>query len=352
MNDQTIQSGALEDDRVLEEKEKDFLLAEAVSSPDVVRWEEKHKVQWRRFEIFNQNGSGSCVAQSGAKLLGIIYKLRNPDDGYVHFSATDIYQKRKNKPSGGMQGVDAFNIMREGVTLESLVPSQNMNDRAMDGVVIPQYKREVGKVFKIGGYLTLPTADIETVASTIQKTGKGVMVWFYFNRDEWGSVPNIQDTSLAPYEQKALRHSVVAVDFTIYQGKKALIIEDSWGFGAGMGGQRVVTEDFFKVRNIFSAYALNFKFSQSSERVEVREFTKELEFTTFVSCDTETVRLQEELKRRGFFPDMECTGYFGAITKRAVGKFQEAHGIVRKGGPGYGRFGPDTMEKLNSLINR
>lgn len=347
MND--IQSGALIDDRVKEEKEKDFLFAETVGSPDPVIWEEKPKSEWRRFPIFNQDGSGSCVAQTAAKLMGIMYWLDN--DEYVHFSATHLYQRRKNRPNGGMLGVDALSIMQNGVTLEELVPSQDMSDREMDETLIADYKREVGRVFKTGGFVTLPTADIDTVASVIQRTSKGVMTWFYFNLDEWGSVPNIQDTELSAYAQKTCRHSVAAVDFTLYKGKKALIIEDSWGFGAGMGGQRIITEDFFKVRNIFSAYARNFTFVETTEKVSVNPFEKDLEFTTVVSCDIETVRLQEELKRRGFFPDMECTGYYGAITKRAVGKFQERYGIVSNNEEGYGRFGPRTRSTLNSLIN-
>ena len=49
-----------------------------------------------------------------------------------------------------MNGVDAFNIARKGVTLEELVPSQNMNDATMDGIEVQKYKEEVGEIFKIG----------------------------------------------------------------------------------------------------------------------------------------------------------------------------------------------------------
>jgi len=89
--------------------------------------------------------------------------------------------KEENDPGaqrlfGGMAGVDAFNIARKGVTLEELVPSQDMTDPQMDGAEIPQYKQDVGSVFKIGNYVSLPIKDIDTIASVIQTTNKGMMV--------------------------------------------------------------------------------------------------------------------------------------------------------------------------------
>jgi hypothetical protein len=184
-----FQSGALIDERPFEEKEKDYLFKEMVASINPVNWVEKSFAEWRVFPIFNQDGSGSCVAQTLAKLLGILYWLKN--QCYVHFSATHIYQRRANKPSVGMAGVNAFDIAAKGVTLEELVPSQAMNDYQMDDIEIPEYKEEVGEIFKIHNYVILPIKDIDTIASIIQTTGKGVMVWFYFKTDEWTDVPKI-----------------------------------------------------------------------------------------------------------------------------------------------------------------
>ena len=167
----------------------------------------------------------NCVAQTVAKLLGILYFLKNSSEPYVHFSAAHIFQRRQNKPASGMWGVDAFNIARKGVTLEVLAPSQNFNDAQMDGLAIEQYKQDVGQVFKMGNYVELPFRDIDTVASTIQKTKKGVMVWFFFKYDEWTNVPKILHPTLAYFDSDALRHSVTAVDFTMYGGEKALIID-------------------------------------------------------------------------------------------------------------------------------
>lgn len=291
----------------------------------------------------------NCVAQTEAKELGMMRFLK--DGNYVHFSATDIYFQRSNKPAGGMAAVDARNIIKNnGATLEVLVPSQNMNDAQMDAVVIEPYKREVGGVFKVPNYIELPAKDIETVASVIQTTGKGVMVWFYFKREEWTAHPIILDPNLKLEDLEAnVRHSVTAVDFALVGGKKCLIIEDSWGTSFGVAGQRVIDEDFFKVRNWYAGYLVSFKFDTSSlPNKPQHTFLTDLEFG-MVNGDVGA--LQDCLRFEGLFPiNAQSTGYFGAITKKAVQGFQVKHAIVSAGGAGYGRVGPKTRAKLNELF--
>ena len=50
------------------------------------------------------------------------------------------------------------------------------------------------------------------------------------------------------------------------------------------------------------------------------------------------------------YPEGKVTGYFGSLTAKAVGKFQEKYGIAMPGDAGYGNFGPKTRAKLNELI--
>lgn len=53
------------------------------------------------------------------------------------------------------------------------------------------------------------------------------------------------------------------------------------------------------------------------------------------------------------YPSGLVTGYFGALTQAAVQRFQAAQGIVSSGTPattGYGRVGPTTLARLNSLM--
>ncbi|QGH73345.1 MAG: papain family cysteine protease [Siphoviridae sp. cttb18] len=344
-------SGAVIDTRTEEEKAKDKRITELVASLDQVNWVEKPQSAWRKFPIFQQNGSGSCVYQTISKMKGIFYWLKN--QVYVHFSATHGYQRRANRPGTGMGAVDAFNIAKQGTTLEELVPSQNMNDAQMDSIIIPQYKQDVGKVFAVGEPIFLPVQDIEAVASVIQKTGKAVMVWFYFGMNEWNqAVPQIVDPALGLIGAPGL-HSVTAVDFTLYQGKKALIIEDSWGAGVGINGQRVITEDFYKVRNWFAGYFMNFKFEEQTMPKPIHTFTTELKY----GDENYSVKmLQEILKYEGLFPiNTTSTGKYYGTTAESVLKFQRKYAVAPESEltmlAGM-RVGPKTIAKLNELYSQ
>lgn len=335
-------NGALIDERSEEEKAKDFLFEEVVASYTPVNWIEKAPTTWRKFPIFNQDGSGSCVAQTMAKMLGVMYWLKN--NVYVHFSATHIYQRRANKPAGGMNGVDCFNIARKGTTLEVLVPSQDMKDSQMDAIKIDKYKEDVGTVFKIGNFVLDPVKDIDAIASIIQATGKPVMVWFYFNYPEWTDQPVVKK-EIDLNASTTCRHSVTAVDFTLYKGKKCLIIEDSWGTSYGRAGVRIIDEDFFKARNWFAGHVMNFSFDEYTDPTPLPTPTVFTQTMKFGDRSPQVVLLQNKLKSSGFFPsNIDSTGYYGSITKQSVSKFQAKYGLVVDGVVGEG-----TLKKLNEV---
>lgn len=332
-NDPVFQIGVVDDTRDEVEKLSDFKQSELVSAFVAPVWKEKTLDQCRNFPIFNQDGSGSCVAQTMAKLLGINYY--NDNGTYVHFSATHIYQRRANKPSSGMGGIDVFEIARKGVTLEELVPSQNMSDTAMDSTEIASYKQQVGEIFKSGNYIFLNNGDIDQVASTIEATKKGVMIWIFAQYDEWTEVPAILNPSLTK-ENAPIRHSIAVVDYMLYNGKKALVIEDSWGVGYGKGGRRIITEDFFKARNYFAGYVVNFKFGEVFVPVIEKPyyFNMNMQFVESTSDPLhlgqkdEVIQLQKVLQKQGYFPsNVDCTGYYGAITAKAVLAYQIANRI-------------------------
>jgi hypothetical protein len=358
-------TGALIDVRPESKKEKDYHFEEIVASSNPVVWIEKPEAQWRKFPIFDQNGSGSCVAKTLAKLLGIL--LWQKEGRYVHFSATHIYQRRANRPLGGMAGVDSLDIARKGVTLEELVPSQNMTDEQMDAIEIENYKERVGEVFKIDNYVVLPTSDIDTVASTIQTTGKGVMVWFFFEGREWLDTPVVLNRSLSVTGANTLRHSVAAVDYALVKGKKALIIEDSWGPGHGLGGRRVITEEFYRARNFFAAYPISFQFhEQGPSELLKKNFNKDLVFIPWDATfnrprDWKTHQeqlvdvkaLQDILKAEGLFPrNVDSTGYYGSISAKAVFEFQKRYAVASDAeieSLGGRIVGPKTRAVLNSI---
>lgn len=343
--------GANFDTRPVREKEADAKFEELVASGNVeqVMWIEKKESDYRAFPIFNQNGSGSCVAQTAAKLVGINYFLH--EGTYVHFSATHIYQRRSNRPSGGMIGVEGLKLAGSGVTLEDLAPSQNLNDSKMDNYLIAPYKVKVGEVFALNADpVILPTGDIDTIASVIQKTRKGVMVWFYFESKEWTDKPVVLNKNLSLHGSATLRHSVTAVDFTLIKGKKYLVIEDSWGTKYGKAGRRLISEDFFKARNWFAGYLMNFKFAEKETPKPKYTFNADLKY----GATSDEIRiLQDILKHQGFFPmNTQSTGYYGGVTAKAVLDFQRKYRVaseeelVQLAGK---VVGPKTRDVLNQL---
>lgn len=338
---------------------------EIVASAAPVQWRKKKTSEIRKFPIFDQAQSGSCVAQTAKKMLGVY--IQEKTGAFVPLSASHIYQRRSNKPYSGMIGVNAFEIMQEGTTLSVFAPDEKMSDAQMDAVAVNAFMAEVGKIFKTGKPIIVGNGDIDTVASVIQQTGKAVMVWFYFTGKEWNSIPAVRDNNLRVDASATLRHSVAAVDFTLTDdGEKALIIDDSWGPSAGNGaGQRTITESFYRARNWFTAYFMNFAFEDGTlpSLPERFKFLKDLEFIPLDSRgiisdaaknaaqESDVISLQNRLKALGLFPaNVDSTGYYGAVTKDAVGKYQLKYGIVSStSSAGYGRVGPKTREHLNNV---
>lgn len=366
-NETEFFSGALIDTRPEEAKVKDRSIAEAIAYAAPIQWFEKKANEWRKFLDQNQNGSGSCVMQTIRKLCGILFFIN--EGRYVEASA-GFYQYRSNKPGGGMIGVEAFDIWKnEGVPLECLVESDLMTDAQMDSLVIAPYKKDIAKFLRIGGHLGFASGDFDTVASTIQQTKKGVMVWFYFHSDEWSQKFPQAKRPIDLYAPNTLRHSVAAVDFGLIDGKQYIKIEDSAHFGRIT--ESWISREFFVTRNYFARYSMNFKFEDRSETVDykpVHNFTEPLEFIPLdergnisdpeksQAQKSDVTALQDILRFEGYFPtNFTSTGYYGAMTAKALYNWQVKHAVAPlseldsikpiKGA----RVGSKTIAALNSL---
>lgn len=340
--------GALDDLRTRKERELDYQFDEIVASADEVKWVEKTPDQWRKFPISDQDGSGSCVAQSASKMLGVLQFLR--DGAYVPLSATDIYQRRANKNIGDGQGMgsnDVFTILRtHGATLEALMPSENMTDAQMDAIKRKPYYDKVADIFKLDNYVQYrPRLDFDKVASTIQKTNKALMVWFRFDQNEWGKVPTIKTSN------PKLHHSVTAVDVGIYKGQEGIIIDDSWGIDRGFAGQRFITREFFENRNTFSAYPLRFVGDGALPVKPKHQWSRVLRYGA--RADQDVQKLQDVLKFEGLFPaNVDSTGTYLEVTRKAVLAFQTKYQVATRSElvDVNGKIvGAKTLAVLNSL---
>jgi len=77
-------------------------------------------------------------------------------------------------------------------------------------------------------------------------------------------------------------------------------------------------------------------------------FNRALKFGT----ESEDVkRLQQLLATdSSIYPNGKATGYFGAMTRNAIRKFQKKYGIAKEGQVGYGDFGPKTRAKIREVF--
>jgi len=328
--------GVVPDLRPEEAKKKDYK-AEEVFSFAPITWEEKPESNWRKFPIFFQNQSSSCVAQAVAKALGIENYLE--EKKFVHYSARDIYTRRMNYPNKGMFFLDAMNIgYKFGATVEQLMPSQGLNETVMnissDRTPLTEI---IAKIVKGGNHLSFFSADIEKIASIIEPAGKPVVLGVRFGPGEWfgEKVPKIISGVNPIYG-----HGICGTTATLYNGKKAIIIEDSAYYDANKEAVRVITEDWFTSgRIIWAGYysALN---NNGLETKPIHNFTLNLRFG---NKNKEVVWLQRCLSFKKCFPvGVDFTGYFGGLTLKGVQLYQI---LVRL--PATGNVGNLTRSKLN-----
>lgn len=338
--------GALEDTRPEEEKAKDYQ-AEEVVSFGPVDWTPKNFEDIKTFSVRNQDGSSSCVMATCALMLGIMNYLE--EGKYIEFSFKDGYDRRINKPQGGMIGVNALDILRDfGLTIDSLMPSDGLSEAEISKVDRRVSDEQIAQTFRIKNYVQL-SFDIEKIAWTIESlrkdgVGKPVMVWFAFPRKEWTAQPVAK-----PNGTDIVRHSVTAVDYGIMNGQKGLFIQDSWGLHSStVNGLRFISEDYIKQRMIFCADITdlfnNWRDAQLPEPFKPQFLlTKTLKFGM---TDPEVKNLQDILKYLGFYSTTSVsTGFFGSVTLKSVKKFQTNKGLVVDG-----IVGEKTRAMLKSLL--
>jgi len=304
---------------------------EIVMSAAPVEWKPLDLSKLPKYNVRNQDGSGACVMATRALIWAIEYLKRTKQ--WVDFSFAWPYSQRADKSQLGARATDALDV---GMVPDNLMPSDGKDEAYMNNPPNFQWLGDIAKKFAIDGVPIIdPVGDIDVIASIIQKTGKAVQLFFLFGSNEWDKMPHILG-SKTPYA-----HSVTAIPssnqdemtFGIYNGKKAIVIQDSWGKDLNtINGLRIITEDFFKTRNFYAQHFMRFKFSEVADKPKY---------------DGTIVSLQDCLKYDGEFPtNIDSTGVFGPTTKGAVIAFQKKYGIDP-----IGIVGPITIKKLKELFN-
>lgn len=306
-----IFTGALKDDRSMDIQNQDIHFSEIVGTANVVNWTDKYPNTIRKFPDVNQGQTGMCGAFSLSKSLGIMFQQKYGT--FIEFFQPDIYQRRANRPTQGMAMYDMMNIAGQGVTLKQFFNASYKNDDEADAIQIEQWQRDVGRVFSVVGSVRLPN-DIEMIASVIQTTGKAPIELSFFNSSEWSrEIPQIIDQTLTVDSFKAIRHFTVYSDFTLYQGKKYIVVEDSAWFG-GIN-RRLISEEWINRRVTEVRYPMNFKFQVGAGNKPTYDGL------TIMSA-------QQCLRYEGFFPtNIAFVENVGSFTRKALQFFQEKYGL-------------------------
>ena len=339
-------TGLISDPRTPEEKERDFKVEE-IFKAEFVKWEEKKPEQWRKFPIFNQDRSSSCVAQTIAKLLGVENYLE--ENLFILNSAGDIYSQRSNYPQEGMWLKDGMEIgYKLGAVLEQLMPSQRKTEAELNAYRNKRtpLMKEIALPGKGGNYLALPF-NFDVIAQEIQRE-KAVCLGFRFNSGDWSS------GEVITRKNGTYGHAITGVDFCLWNGKKAIVFDNSWGNSDwGFQGQGVITED--RAEGLMGAlYYEDLKNTWREELVIPKpkyQFEKDL---VYGMKNNDVIMLQNCLKYEELFPvNQISTGYYGNITAKAVYQFQIKYQVASQeelDSLQGRRVGPATRNKLNQLF--
>lgn len=322
-----------ETDNVVEFEEA---VGPAQAAATVLDLKESDPSAWRKFLYQFQSSSSGCVAFTIGKIAQILFFIRTGRK--IKFSPGWVYKQRSNFPDLGMWIDDVIRIAGSGMITEDLYPSENLTESQINFLPEEPYGQGVAEEFAIPmNWVNLPI-NFDTIAKSIKKTEKGIMMWFDFGPGEWfgQGIPKITG-SYTPW-----RHSVTGVDAVKYNGIDYIVIEDSADREEDVifGHRKLISRDFLAKRCLLARYPLSFKFEPQGPQKP--------------SYDGSVASLQDCLTFEGVFPsNVTARGYYGAITIKAVQDFQVKHGIVYSGSPdttGFGRVGPKTSAKLQELF--
>lgn len=237
-----ILNGVVKDTRPLEKKAKDFI-HEAGSVPII--WKELDLTKLNLTSQRFQNGSYSCIFQTGASMLE---KLT----GKV-ISATPYFW-RINYPNEGACFWDMANIFyNRFTTTETLSTSQNQTEVQMNQL------KQLTTFLGITGYKQPAVKDIDQIAEAVEAYGQcGVsyetnMLEYSTNPPKYLGAKLYDDNGIAL--NGTFGHAICCLAYGLVNGVKTLVCRDS----ATPSGITYIIENFHKNRNIGALYFLGSK---------------------------------------------------------------------------------------------
>lgn len=358
--EENIYIGAF-DPRTDDEKELDYKVEEVASGAALV-WNQLVPSTVRSGPNKDQAQSGSCVAMTGATITSI-ENIRE-ENRMIDFSASDFYGRRVNKHVGNGLGMTADDISRmmtlTGTTLEMFMPSWQLTDAQMTDTIRKRSDAEIGLIFSHGPYFGLPKNDIDAIASYMEQyrqnnIAKPVMLWFDFDMSEWTEIPERK------VDNPANRHSVTALEYGMYQGQKAILVQESfYKQTALMMKFRIITESYLKTNCNFARMWMDKDNDWRETSVvqagpkPVHVFNSDLHYSAVVTHVDDVKALQTILAYEKLFNADNITGYYGQLTAKAVLAFQQKYQVdtpEELAALAGKTVGPKTRTKLNELYS-
>ncbi|MCK9186032.1 peptidoglycan-binding protein [Candidatus Gracilibacteria bacterium] len=140
--------------------------------------------------------------------------------------------------------------------------------------------------------------------------------------------------------------------FKFQQAQGIVSAETETGSGVFGPTTRSRMNEIISLRS-YTKLAIETKKGTNSNPAKIPEEARQAYLTNtlaFGSKGNEVKKLQEFLKKSGFFKSLVVTDYYGEITKEAVAQFQIANKIISdKSDKGAGVVGPETLKKINEL---
>jgi hypothetical protein len=313
------------DNQTDEQKSKNYKQSDVVTAVAPPVFPTKEPKNFLRYPIRSQGVSGRCVVFTYAKELSIWFYQKY--GVWVDFSTCFPYQLRSNPDIPGCNSVDIYQVFPKiGNIFEQFMPGDGLNNQDAMAVPMPPYAKDLAKMIEIKR-ISVPL-DFDTVASTLQNTGKGVMLWFHYNQYEWKDIPIISEQPMTS------GHSIIALEPVTYNGQEYLVCDESWGIGHSMNGQRLISREYFNHRCYLASYLMAFRFS-------VGEQSDKPHF------DGSIISAQQCFKWLGYFPtNIAEVENWGPVSRSSCKKFQKAYAIF----PQEGNFGDLTKGKLYELF--
>jgi len=355
-----IKSGLLSDPRPPEERTKDYLTSEILMVQpltwlDFEQWKNQPEIQkmLNEIPIYDQNGSAQCCAMTIA-LISTIDNWKEEGKA-IKFSARGIYARRQNKLQPGMWFQNAAELFKTyGTVFESVLPGEKLTeDKANDlSDYLPSFDL-VGKIYAPKNYFWVNSFD--EMAQVVSR-GIPVQIGVRFTDGEWDFVvPQIKVKATSFFDLK-YGHSISVMpnSFFTYQGKRAVLIQDSWG-NRGWNGRRILTEDWFQGARFMGGlwYEDMNNLSVFNQNLPKPKYQFKRQLVVGIRGE-DVAMLQVCLATlqdsQGYlFPlwqGQEPTGFYGGLTRAGVKRFQAMYGLEQTG-----NVNQPTLQKLNEIFS-